>query len=172
MGVPIAQWFFERAQAHGRFTCKLIDLKQVNLPLLDEPIHPRLQQYQHEHTKRWSEQVASTDAFVFVTPEYNYGPSPALLNALDYLYKEWHHKAAGFVSYGGMSGGIRAVQATKMVLTTLKIVPIVENVAIPFFAKRIENDVFKSDDALDKAASIMLDELARWEAALVTLRRG
>ena len=169
-GVPVAEWFFSRAQGHGIFDVELIDLKQVNLPFLDEPLHPRLQQYEHEHTKHWSERIQRTDAFVFVTPEYNYGPSPALLNALDYLYKEWNYKAAGFVSYGGMSGGLRAVQMTKQVLSTLKMVPLVEAVAVPFFAKRIENNTFKSDDVLDQSATIMLDELARWNAALAALR--
>jgi len=166
----VAEWFFGRAREHGKFTVELIDLKQVDLPLLDEPHHPRLQKYEHEHTRQWSDRIQRTDAFVFVTPEYNYGPSPALLNALDYLYKEWNYKAAGFVSYGGMSGGLRAVQITKQVLTTLKIVPLVEAVAVPFFAKRIEHNIFKSDDVLDTSATIMLDELARWNEALTVLR--
>jgi NAD(P)H-dependent FMN reductase len=169
-GVPVAEWFLGRAQGHGKFTVELIDLKQVNLPFLDEPLHPRLQKYEHEHTKQWSDRIHRTDAFVFVTPEYNYGPSPALLNALDYLYNEWNYKAAGFVSYGGMSGGLRAVQITKQVLTTLKMVPLVEAVAVPFFAKRIENNTFKSDDVLDKSATTLLDELDRWNAALTVLR--
>ena len=132
-GLPVAEWFFTRAQAHGKFAAELVDLKQVNLPLLDEPHHPRLQKYQHEHTKRWSALVQRSDAFVFVTPEYNFGPAPALLNALDYVYNEWNYKAAAFVSYGGVSGGLRAVQATKLVVTTLKMVPLVEAVVIPFF---------------------------------------
>jgi NAD(P)H-dependent FMN reductase len=169
-GLPVAEWFFGRAREHGKFDVELIDLKQVNLPLLDEPHHPRLQQYEHEHTKRWSDRIQRADAFVFVTPEYNYGPSPALLNALDHLYREWNYKAAGFVSYGGMSGGLRAVQMTKQVLSALKMVPLVEAVAVPFFARRIEHNAFKSDDALDKAATTMLDELARWNAALAVLR--
>ena len=169
-GLPVAEWFFTRAQAHGKFAAELVDLKQVNLPLLDEPHHPRLQKYQHEHTKRWSALIQRSDAFVFVTPEYNFGPAPALLNALDYVYNEWNYKAAAFVSYGGVSGGLRAVQATKLVVTTLKMVPLVEAVVIPFFAKRIENGVFTSDDVLDKSASVMLDELVRWNDALRVLR--
>ncbi|MCM3880989.1 MAG: NAD(P)H-dependent oxidoreductase [Vicinamibacterales bacterium] len=169
-GLPVAEWFFSRAQAHGRFDVELIDLKEVDLPLLDEPNHPRFQNYQHEHTRQWSARIQRSDAFVFVTPEYNYGPSPALLNALDYLSSEWHYKAAAFVSYGGISGGTRAVQATKLVVTTLKMVPLVEAVVIPFFSKHIENGVFTSDDILDKSASLVLDELARWNDALRALR--
>jgi NAD(P)H-dependent FMN reductase len=170
VGLPVAEWFFSRAQAHGRFDVELIDLKEVDLPLLDEPNHPRLQKYQHEHTLQWSARIQRSDAFVFVTPEYNYGPSPALLNALDYLSREWHYKAAAFVSYGGISGGTRAVQATKLVVTTLKMVALVEAVVIPFFSKHIENGVFKSDDTLDASASLVLDELVRWNDALRVLR--
>ena len=169
-GLPVAEWFVARAQAHGKFAAELVDLKQVKLPLFDEPHHPRLQKYQHEHTKRWSALIQRSDAFVFVTPEYNFGPAPALLNALDYVYREWNYKAAAFVSYGGASGGMRAVQATKLVVAALKMVPLVEAVAIPFFAKRIENGVFTSDDALDTSASVMLDELFRWNEALKVLR--
>jgi len=171
LGKAVADWFFERAQAHGSFAVELIDLKQINLPLLDEPNHPRIQKYQHKYTLEWSTLIQAIDAFVFVTPEYNYGPSPALLNALDYLYKEWHYKAAGFVSYGGISGGTRAVQATKNVVTTLKMVAIVEAVTIPFFTKRINNNVFNSDETLDKSATLLLDELVRWNSALEQLRR-
>jgi NAD(P)H-dependent FMN reductase len=169
-GLPVAEWFLTRAQAHGSFAAELVDLKQVNLPLLDEPHHPRLQKYEHEHTKRWSALVQRSDAFVFVTPEYNFGPAPALLNALDYVYKEWNYKAAAFVSYGGVSGGMRAVQATKLVVAALKMVPLVEAVVIPFIAKRIENGVFTSDDSIDRSASVMLDELVRWNEALKMLR--
>jgi NAD(P)H-dependent FMN reductase len=169
-GLPVAEWFLTRARAHGKFTAELVDLKQVNLPLFDEPHHPRLQQYQHDHTKRWSALVQRSDAFVFVTPEYNFGPAPALLNALDYVYHEWNYKAAAFVSYGGVSGGMRAVQATKLVVAALKMVPLVEAVAIPFFAKRIEHGVFTSDEVLDTSASMMLDELVRWNEALKTMR--
>jgi NAD(P)H-dependent FMN reductase len=170
LGTAVADWFLGLAQGHGRFSIDLIDLKQVNLPLLDEPHHPRLQKYQHDHTLRWSARVEKIDAFVFVTPEYNYGPSPALLNALDYLYKEWNYKAAGFVSYGGISGGARAVLATKIVVTTLKMVALVEAVTIPFFTKRLQDGVFKSDDVLDNSATILLDELVRWDSALQILR--
>src|SRR5437868_6347613 len=88
-GLPIATWFAAAVERHGKFDGRLIDLGEVNLPLLDEPHHPRLKQYQHAHTRAWSETVAAADAYVFVTPEYNYGPPPALLNALDYVFHEW-----------------------------------------------------------------------------------
>jgi NAD(P)H-dependent FMN reductase len=169
-GLPIGTWFHDAATRHGRFDATLIDLGQLNLPLLDEPAHPRLRTYEHTHTKAWSESVAAADAFVFVTPEYNYSAAPALLNALDYLFHEWHYKPVGFVSYGGISGGIRSVQMTKMVVTSLRMMPLPEGVAIPFFAHQMAEGVFKASETNEKAATIMLDELVRWTGALATLR--
>jgi NAD(P)H-dependent FMN reductase len=173
IGFPVAQWFIDRARQHGRFDVEVVDLKEIDLPLFAERNHPRLQQYESEHQKAWSARVAALDAFVFVTPEYNYGPSPALLNALDYLLVEWYYKPAAFVSYGGISGGLRAVQLTKQTLTTLKMVPIVEAVAIPFVAQAVDREagVFKATEAHEKSATAMLDELLRWTEALAVLRR-
>jgi NAD(P)H-dependent FMN reductase len=149
----------------------IVDLKDVALPLFDEPVHPRLRQPAHEHTKRWAKIVAGADAFVFVTPEYNYGMAPALLNALDFLFHEWAYKAAGFVSYGGASGGMRSVQMAKMILSSLKIVPIPEAVSFPFFNKLIDaSGKFEPGDAQNQAVTAMLDELAKWTGALTTLR--
>ena len=172
VGRPVADWFVERARQHARFDLEVIDLKALDLPLFAERNHPRLRQYENDKQKAWSALVAAIDAFVFVTPEYNYGPSPALLNALDYVYVEWNYKAAAFVSYGGISGGIRAVQLTKQTLTTLKMVPIVEAVTISFVAQTIdkESGTFKATEQHDKAATALLDELVRWTQALAVLR--
>ncbi len=171
VGLPVGNWFFERAKSHGKFDVELVDLKEVGLPLLDEPEHPRLKRYQHEHTKRWSARVASADAFAFVIPEYNYSPPPALINALDYLFSEWAYKPAGLVSYGGISGGVRSQQALKLTLTTLKIVPLPEAVTIPFVAKHLAEDgSFRSEKTHDDSATTVLDELHRWTEALRTLR--
>ena len=110
------------------------------------------------------------DAFVIVTPEYNFSSPPALVNALDHLYPEWNYKAAGLVTYGGVSGGLRAAQMTKLMLTAFKIVPILEQVTIPFVAKLIEDGRFAANETHDKSATTMLDELLRWTNALATLR--
>ena len=119
VGLHVGKWFHEYALKHGGFDATLVDLADFDLPVYDEPHHPRLQKYEREHTKRWAESVRSADAFVFVTPEYNYSPSPSLVNALDYVYLEWNYKPAGFVSYGGVSGGLRAVQVVKLQATAL-----------------------------------------------------
>lgn len=169
-GPAVARWFFEEAQKEGGFEVELVDLAEMDLPLFDEPRHPMLQQYEHEHTKRWSAKVAEADAFVFVTPEYNYNPPPSLVNAIDYLVKEWAYKPAAFVAYGGLSGGLRAVQATKGLLTTLKMMPIPEAVALPYFGKQIVDGVFQSTHANDEAAKLVLLELRKWAGALKVIR--
>ena len=170
-GLPIAEWFIERAREHGAFEIDVADLAEINLPLLDEPNHPRLSRYQHQHTKRWSAQVAAADAFVFVTPEYNYGYPAAIKNAIDFLHNEWKDKPAGFVSYGGIAAGTRAVQQLKQVLTTLKIVPVFESVSIPFHTQFMDDDGrVQANEIMEQAATAMLDELVRVGTALQTLR--
>lgn len=171
VGLPIANWFVEAAKAHGAFEVEVSDLKEIALPLLDEPHHPRLRNYQHSHTKTWSEQIQNADAFVFVMPEYNAGFTAPLKNAIDYLSLEWAYKPAGFVSYGGLSGGTRAVQMLKEVLTTIKITPAWEAVNIPFVSQYIKDDgTFAPSDLIAAGVTPMLDELAKVESALKSLR--
>ena len=169
-GEAIAQWFVTRAKEHGKFDIEMADLKELNLPIMNEPQHPRLKKYVHESSKRWSGIVGGSDAFVFVTPEYNYTMPPALVNALDTLYHEWTYKPVAFVSYGGVSGGIRSVQTAKLMVTGFKMMPMVEAVNIPFYSQLMQDGVFKSNETHDKAVGPMLDELARWSEALKSLR--
>ena len=108
----VARWVYAIAKERKDADFELVDVADYNLPLLDEPMPPSLGQYTHEHTKAWSEKIASFDAYVFVTPEYNHSTSGALKNAIDYLSREWNNnKAAGFVSYGGASGARRSETA-------------------------------------------------------------
>jgi len=171
IGHKVGAWFVDQARAHGKFDVELVDLKDVALPLFDEPRHPRLRQYEHAHTKDWSAIVARADAFVFVVPEYNYSMPPALLNAIDYLSAEWAYKPAGFVSYGGISGGLRSAQMSKQVLPSVRVMPIPDGVAIPFVNNFLDAEGrFVGDDARQKLATAMLDELVRWAGALAPLR--
>jgi NAD(P)H-dependent FMN reductase len=170
-GEPIADWFVERAVSHGAFDVELVDLAEVALPFMDEPNHPRLRRYTHEHTRAWSARVDSADAFVFVTPEYNYGLTAPLKNAIDYLHFEWQHKPVGFVSYGGVAAGTRAVQMLKQVVTTLKMVPLFEAVNIPFHTRFIDDEgALAANETMVKAAAAMLDELVLVEAMLAPRR--
>jgi NAD(P)H-dependent FMN reductase len=173
IGLPVGQWFEARALGQGGFDIDLVDLKQLDLPFMDEPKHPRLREYAHQHTKDWSARVDAADAFVFVHPEYNYGMTAPLKNALDYLHLEWAYKPLGFVSYGGISAGTRATQMIKQVATTLKLFPIPEAVSIPFVAQFIgEHGELEPNDVMENAADGMLDELVRLSDALKPLRAG
>src|ERR1700712_2192642 len=107
--------------------------------MFDEPHHPRFGRYEHEHTREWSATVDRADAFVFVTPEYNYGFNAATKNAIDYLHAEWRNKPVGFVSYGGGAAGTRAVQMLKLVVTALGMVPVLESVNIPFVQQFVDD---------------------------------
>ncbi|HEY3287841.1 MAG TPA: NAD(P)H-dependent oxidoreductase [Gemmatimonadaceae bacterium] len=171
-GPAVAAWMTEQAKAHGQFTVELVDLADFNLPILDEVAHPRLGQYEHEHTKRWSESVKRADAYVFVLPEYDFSMPASLLNALQCTYQEWTYKPAAFASYGGESGGLRSVQMTRQVLSTFKVVAMLEAVSIHHVAKRIDaaTGAFLPDEGHPKKAQAMLDELYKWAGALRTLR--
>jgi NAD(P)H-dependent FMN reductase len=171
LGPSVATWFAEYAKEHSQFEVALVDIADFNLPVFDEPLHPRLQKYEHQHTKDWSASVDAADAIVFVTPEYDYFAPPALVNAVTYLSKEWNYKPVGFVSYAGVSGGLRAVQAEKLLLTAVKMMPIPEGVAIPMFSQFInEEGVFTPNELIIASAKTMLDELTRWSDALKPMR--
>lgn len=171
VGSTVGAWAHQVASVHGGFDSHLLELADFALPVFDEPEHPRFGRYQHEHTKRWSASVASADAFVFVMPEYNYAPPPSWLNAMTYLVREWHYKPAAFVSYGAVSGGMRSVQLAKQILTTFKMVPMLEGVVLPWVAQKIENGRLNVPDDTETAGHAMLDELLRWASVLPALRR-
>ncbi len=173
VGLPVAEWFEPIARGHGGFEVEVVDLLAIGLPLLDEPNHPRLHQYTHPHTKAWSKTISRADAFVFVVPEYNYGFNAATKNAIDYLHLEWQFKPVGFVSYGGVAAGTRAVQMLKQVMTTLKMVTVFESVNIPFVTEFLDAERrLQANQVMEEAAVAMLFELQRWTEALAPLRTG
>jgi NAD(P)H-dependent FMN reductase len=170
-GIAVARWVAELAAQHGGFDVELVDLAEVGLPVFDEPNHPRLQQYTHQHTRDWSATVGRGDAYVFVTPEYNHSFPASLKNALDFLHVEWADKAAALVSYGGVSAGLRAAGALKPVLAALRMVPVVEAATIPFFQQFLtDDDQFVPNEQLEAGGKAMLDELVRLTTALRPLR--
>ncbi len=171
VGLAVGQWFVGRAEEHGGFELDVADLAEIDLPFLDEPKHPRFHDYAHDHTRDWSARVESADAFVFVTSEYNHGYPAPLKNAIDYLNQEWGYKPLGFVSYGGVSAGTRAVQQLKQVVTAVKLVPVVEAVHIPFVAQFLDEDgAVRANEVMEQAAATMLDELVLMERALRAVR--
>lgn len=171
VGRTVADWFYGYAQQHSGFDeVQLIDLKDVDLPVLNEPKHPLMKDYQFGYTRKWSALIEPCDAFVFVTPEYDYFAPAALVNAIDYLSQEWSYKPAGFVGYGGISGGLRSIQAAKPLVTSVKIMPIPESVSFHFVQNNIKNDKLEPERKHEDMARLMLNELAKWATALKTLR--
>jgi len=165
-GEPIGQWFASQCRRDGRFTVAVTDLAELALPMLDEPHHPRTRQYIHEHTLSWSRTVGAADCFAFVMPEYNHGFSAPLKNAIDYLHEEWARKAAGLVSYGGLSGGTRAAQMLKPVLTCLRMIPVTDQVALANYAQHLRDGRFEPGAGAELACRAMLDELHSMTVAL------
>lgn len=106
----IAAWVQRALRSAGLREIDLVDLQEIDLPFLDEPIPPARGVYEHEHSVRWSELVSSYSGFVFVFPQYNWGYPAVLKNALDFLYHEWANKPAGLVTYGTRGGGLAAAQ--------------------------------------------------------------
>jgi NAD(P)H-dependent FMN reductase len=170
-GPVFGHWLEGFVREHGAFEPVLTDIAAFNLPVLDEPHHPKLQNYQNAHTKAWSKAIDAADAFVFVAPEYNYFVAPAIVNAIDYLLREWKYKPASIFSYGGVSGGLRAAQALKPLLTSVGVMPIPEGVALPLYQKLLESDgSFQASEQVQGGTKAMLDELSRWSEALKPMR--
>jgi NAD(P)H-dependent FMN reductase len=161
VGLPVAEWVRSEAEKTGLFEIDFVDLATLALPFMDEPAHPRLRQYTHQHTIEWSKRVDAVDAFIFVTPEYNYSYSPALKNAIDYLNLEWWRKPLGFVSYGGVSSGTRGVAALMPTTGALGLVRVGANVELSFVGTQIVDGVFQPGE---KELAIIARELAEIES--------
>jgi NAD(P)H-dependent FMN reductase len=168
-GEAVSQWTYETANKRSDADFELIDIRDFNLPLLDEPIPPSMGQYTKEHTKIWSAKIDSFDAYVFVTAEYNHGIPGALKNAIDFLFKEWNNKVAGFVSYGG-TGGVRAVEQLRLVMAELKVATVRTQVQLSLHTDFENFTKFKPAPFQEKAANTMLDEVIAWGGALKALR--
>lgn len=166
----VARWVHEIATRHGGAEFELVDLQDFKLPLLDEPMPPSRGQYMHEHTKTWSAKIDSFDAYVFVTPEYNHGPSGALKNAIDYLYNEWANKAAGFVGYGS-AGGTRAVEQLRQVMGEVQVADVRAQVALSLRTDFENFTVFKPAAHHEATVNTLLDQVIAWGGALKTLRK-
>jgi NAD(P)H-dependent FMN reductase len=165
----VARWVYEIVQQRDDAEFELVDIMEFNLPLLDEPVPPSMGQYSQPHTKAWAAKIDSFDGYVFVTPEYNHGISGALKNAIDFLYREWNNKAAGFVGYGS-SGGTRAVESLRLVMGELQIADVRTQVALSLFTDFENFSVFKPASHHEKSVTDMLDQVIAWSDALKTLR--
>jgi NAD(P)H-dependent FMN reductase len=168
-GEQVAKWVYDIASHRGDAEFELVDLRDYPLPHLDEPLPPSMGQYQNDHTKEWAEKIASFDGFVFVTPEYNHSTSGVLKNAIDYLYREWNNKAAGFVSYGAV-GGARAAEHLRLVAAELQMADVRQQVALSLITEFENFSVFKPGDYNVAALDTLLDQVIAWSNALAPLR--
>jgi NAD(P)H-dependent FMN reductase len=170
VGEAVAKWVYEIAKKRDDAEYEFIDVKDSNLPLLDEAVPPSQGKYSQPHTKAWAAKIDMFDAFIFVTAEYNHGIPGALKNAIDFLYKEWNNKAAGFVSYGS-AGGARAVEQLRLVMAELQIADVRAQVMLSLFTDFENFSVFKPTAFQAKLVDTMLDQVVAWGTALKTLRK-
>ena len=168
-GEAVAKWVYDIAKKRDDAEFELVDIKDYNLPLLDEPVPPSLGQYSQPHTRKWAAKIASFDGFVFVTPEYNHGTSGALKNAIDFLFAEWNNKAAGFVSYGSAMG-VRAVEHLRLIMAELMIADVRAQVMLSLATDFENYSVFRPAGGKDTQVSAMLDQVIEWGEAMKTVR--
>ena len=168
--LAVARWVHGIATARSDAQFEIVDIQDFNLPLLDEAMPPARGQYSQPHTKAWAAKIASFDAYVFVTPEYNHDPSGALKNAIDFLYREWNNKAAGFVGYGS-AGGVRAVEQLRLVMGEILVADVRAQVALSLFTDFENFTTFKPAPLHEKSVHTMLDQVIAWGGALKGLRK-
>src|ERR1700682_4430525 len=168
-GEAVAKWVHQVARKRSDAEFELVDVKDFNLPLLDEPLSPIMGQYSKPHTRVWAAKIAGFDAYVFVTPEYNHGIPGALKNAIDFLFAEWNNKAAGFVSYGGVSGA-RAVEQLRLVLAEVRMATVRNQVLLSMFTDFENFSIFKPGPTKEQSVNDMLDQLIAWGGALKVMR--
>ena len=170
-GAAIGDWLVKELNnnKHG-LSFEKLDLAQINLPLLDEPLPASSGQYSHKHSKEWVAKISKADGYIWVTPEYNHGPSAALKNAIDYVYAEWIHKPVAFVGYGGM-GGTRAIEQLVNIASQLNMAPLTARLHV------MDPWVSVKDGVLDESyvkgnVDSFVNELAWWTDALAKARKS
>lgn len=173
-GEKPAKWIVDTISVQPNVRVELLDLRDWPLPFFNEPLSPAASggEYTNELAAKWADKIAEADAYIIVTPEYNNGYSAVLKNAIDYVYKQWNKKPVAFVSYGGISGGIRAVQQLRQVVIELQMVPIRSAIYIPFARGHLDEHGNLKEEALhslQSQADAMIPQLI-WYAQL--LKKG
>ena len=169
-----AQWIFQHLKKRD-VDARLLDLRDFPMPFFDDAVPPAMpgrEANENEVVKKWTGAIGASDGFIFVAPEYNFGPPAVLKNAIDLVYPEWNRKAAAFVSFGSV-GGARSVQQLRETAIALQLAPISSSVHIPvatLMAHFQGGDVAKGLAELEKPAQVMIDDLLWWTMALKTAR--
>ena len=165
----IAKWVHAIAERRGDARFELVDIADFNLPFLDEPAPAMMGTYTQQHTRSWAARINFFDGFVFVTPEYNHGISASLKNAIDFLYKEWNNKAAGFVGYGA-GDGARGVEQLRLVMAELQVATVRAQVGLSLFLDFENFRTFRPASGREAKVTSMLDQLVAWSGALKSVR--
>ncbi|WP_154793906.1 NADPH-dependent FMN reductase [Occultella kanbiaonis] len=168
VGPAVADWVLTQT-ANRTATYELVDLADFALPVYDEPNPAALGIYEKEHTRRWAEVIDAYDGFVFVTPEYNHGVPSALKNAIDFLYAEWNHKAAAFVSYGA-AGGVRAVEQIRLIAAEVQLATVAAQVTLPIEVDFPSYPGFSPAPSRAAALERLFGQLELWSDALAPVR--
>ena len=170
-----ARWILQHLKKREGLDARLLDLREFPMPFFDQPVTPATPgrpAFEHEVVQSWTAAIAQSDGFVFVTPEYNYGPAAVLKNAIDWVYPEWHRKAACFVSYGS-AGGVRSVQQLRETAIEIQLAPIRSSVHIPvatLWAHYTAGDVDAGLAELEGPATAMIEDLLWWTETLKVAR--
>jgi NAD(P)H-dependent FMN reductase len=170
-----AQWIFQQLKNRGGIDAQLLDLRDFPMPFFDQPMPPAMPgrpPYENEVVKKWTAEIGRSDGFIIVTPEYNYGPSAVLKNALDWVYPQWNHKAVAFVSYGSAMGA-RGIQQLRLTAIELQLAPVRSSVHIPvatLWAHFQGGDVDAGLAELEASGKTMIDDLLWWTEALKAAR--
>lgn len=169
-GEAVGKWVYEIAKQRTDAEYELLDLKDFNLPVLDEPVPASFGQYSQPHTKKWAETIGLFDAYIFVTPEYNHSTSGALKNAIDFLYKEWNNKSAGFVGYGSL-GGARAIEHLRLIMAELQVADVRTQVSLSLITDFENYQLFKPAASHQQNLNQMFEQVVAWGTALKPLRQ-
>ena len=172
IGERVARWIHRVAAARPELAVELLDLKDYPLPFFALPGSPRTLEanYADDAARRWVAAIGPRDGFIIVTPEYNHAYPAVLKNALDYAYAGWMRKPVAFVSYGGSSGGVRAVQQLRQVVIELRMIPVRDDVGIRLAGLAADERGWPTEDFYTKRGDAMANELVWWTRAAKDLR--
>lgn len=160
--IKLAEWAKQAIQnTHSELDVEIVDLKTWDLPFFAGANPPMTGIYDQPKQQEWAAQIAKGDAFIFISPEYNHGYSPALKNALDYLGKEWQGKPAAYISYGATNGS-RSVDQIRQVATYMGLIDSNATVEIRDIFARSKEATFVGNDFDSKALQAAVDKLIKY----------